>query len=270
MSTPRDSVPPLHATRALTANAALAFVLAAIVNSVLHESAHAIAGLVQGLTPTISPFSVDYVPEGTTTERIITAAAGPLFSLVLGLGLIRLARSWGSGFGRLFWLWLAFMAVMNFVGYCFIAPFAHNGDTGQALALLGAPTWIFLIVSIIGVGGQFLLARRFAIEVKRYASGIEQERSLSFYSWMIGTPVVVVLTAVEALLMGAPAEQLVIVVAYGLAVGVFAPMQFLFSARVQNASDPLRLKPVDPAALGVTVVVAVAMIALAGQGGVTL
>ena len=48
----------------LTANATISFVLAALITSLLHESAHAVAGLVQGLTPTASPFSVELAPEG--------------------------------------------------------------------------------------------------------------------------------------------------------------------------------------------------------------
>lgn len=56
-----------------------------MVNSLLHEAAHAVAGLVLGLTPTITPLSVSYEPEGTREQQIITAAAGPLFSLAMGL-----------------------------------------------------------------------------------------------------------------------------------------------------------------------------------------
>ena len=80
----------------LTANATISFVLASMVNSLLHESAHAVAGLALGLTPTISPYSVNFQPEGTPTQEVITAAAGPVFSLVLGLVLMALARSWGG------------------------------------------------------------------------------------------------------------------------------------------------------------------------------
>ena len=86
----------------LKANATISFVLASMVNSLLHESAHAVAGLVQGLTPTISPFSVEFALEGTTSQQVVTAAAGPLFSLVMGLVLMAVARTWGRGTVRLF------------------------------------------------------------------------------------------------------------------------------------------------------------------------
>jgi hypothetical protein len=124
------SVPPTWTTRrALTANATISFVLASLVNSLLHEGGHAVAGLALGLTPTISPFNVDFAEDATDSQRIITAAAGPVLSLVLGLVLMGVARSWGQGLVRLFWMWLSFMGVMNFAGYCFIAPFAHAPGT---------------------------------------------------------------------------------------------------------------------------------------------
>jgi hypothetical protein len=68
--------------RRLAAVASVAIVLTGMVNSLLHEAAHAVAGMAQGLTPTISPFSVSYEPEGTAQQQIIGAAAGPLFARV--------------------------------------------------------------------------------------------------------------------------------------------------------------------------------------------
>jgi hypothetical protein len=119
--------------RTLILNTTVAFVLAGLANSVLHECAPAVAGLAVGLVPTITPFAVSYEPEGTARQQTITAASGPLFSLVMGIVLMVAARRWGRGFGRLVWMFLAFMGMMNFVGYCFIAPFARAGDTGKVL-----------------------------------------------------------------------------------------------------------------------------------------
>ena len=144
----------------------------------------------------------------STAGVIITALAGPVFSLVMGLVVMVVARSWGRGFCRLFWMWLSFMGVMNFVGYCFIAPFAQAGDTGQALALLGAPGWVCVLVGLVGVAvASSWLARRFAVEVKRYADGRGRGAAARPSSaWIIGTPVVIVLTVVELSLLQAPSR----------------------------------------------------------------
>ncbi len=257
-------------TRSLTANSTVALVLASIVNSLLHESAHAVAALTLGLTPTISPFSVDVAEAATPNQEIMVASAGPLFSLVLGLVVMRVGRSWGTGVVRLFWMWLAAMGVMNFVGYCFIAPFAQGGDTGQVLALLGAPATVYILVALVGVGGQFLLARRFAIEVKRYAGTIPDERRLAYFPWLIGTPILVFLALVELLLLSVPALYAGPILAYSVAFAVFAPMQFIFTAKVTNRLEPLRLQPVSRRAIGVVVGVAALDVILAAVGGIRL
>jgi hypothetical protein len=253
--------------RTLTLNATVAFVLAGMVNSLLHECAHAVAGLAVGLVPTITPFAVSYEPEGTARQQMITAAAGPLFSLVLGLVLLVVAHRWGRGFGRLVWMFLAFMGVMNFVGYCFIAPFARAGDTGTVLTLLGAPQWVFIVVGMVGVAGQFWLARRFAVEVKRYAAEPAQQRQIAYFPWLIGTPVFVLLTLLELIMLQLPAQYAVLILVYSVAFGVFAPMQFIFSRRVHNTLEPLSLAPVPVAGLVLTGLVAVLGIALAAIGG---
>lgn len=257
--------------RALTANSALAFVIAALVNDTTHELAHAVAALSLGLTPTIGPFSVDFADTGVSaTHQIVVALAGPVFSLVMGLVLMRLARSWGRGLVRLFWMWLPFMGVMNFVGYCFIAPIARGGDTGQALTLMKAAFWVFLLVALAGAGGFVLLARRFAVEVKRYASDLQEERRLGYYPWLIGTPIIIVITLVEIALDGVGGAELFLVASYGFAVGVFAPMQFIFRTKVSNTYERLQLQPVNLAGSITAVVLTAALIALAGVHGLRL
>jgi hypothetical protein len=268
------AAPPVSAEatdrRSLLANSTLAFVLAAMVNSLLHELAHAVAGRALGLTPVLSPFSVDYIPDGTSRQQIITAAAGPLFSLVLGLVLMVVARNWGRGLVRLFFLWLSFMAVMNFMGYCFIAPFAQVGDTGRVLSLLEAPGWSYALVAVVGVAGQFWLAYRFAGQIKRYARSVDAERQLAFIAWIFGTLIVIALTTVQVIVMRAEPAVIFVVVFYSVAVGVFAPMQFIFHARFTAGSETLELRRVNVVGIIVTVVVAALLVGLAASGGLVL
>lgn len=265
----------MPAPRGLTAASSTAFVLAAIVNSVLHELAHATAGLAQGLTPTVSPFSVSYVPDGTTDQQIVTAAAGPVFSLVLGLVLLAVARHWGRGIVRLFWLWLTFMALMNFVGYLMIAPVAQVGDTGKVLKLLDAPAAAYVGVLVLGVAGLFALAYGFATQINRYAPDLATERQLAFRAWIIGTVVTMALSLVELLALGAESDSFVVVMMYSLAVGIFAPMQFIFRNRVRAVSagravEALAVDGIHRLGVALAAIVAVAMIVLATSGGVTI
>ena len=256
--------------RTLLVNSTLAFVLAAMVNATVHELAHAVAGLSQGLVPTLTPFAVSFSPEGTSRQQIVTAAAGPLFSLVLGLALIAVARSWGRGLVRLFFLWLSTMSVMNFAGYLVIAPFASVGDTGRVLLLLGAPGWVYGVLALVGVAGQFWLAYYFASQVRRYASTISAERQLAFFAWMAGTAIVVALTVIEVLALGVEPEVTFVVVFYSCAVGVYAPMQFIFHSRFPALGEPLALRTVNAAGWALAGVLATALVVLAFLGGLRL
>ena len=96
---------------------------------------------------------------------------------------------------------------------------------------------------------QFALARRFAVEVKRYAAGPTQERQLAWFTWLIGTPVIIIITLIELMIAGTPAIHFVPVLAYSVAFGVFAPMQFIFSGKVTNRLEKLRLVPVNVGAV---------------------
>ncbi len=272
MSTTAPPVTTRESTdrRALLAGSTLAFVLAAMVNDTLHELAHAVAGLAVGLTPTLSPFSVEYAPEGTVSQQVITAAAGPLFSLLMGLALMVLARHWGRGLVRLFFLWLPFMGVMNFAGYCFIAPFAQVGDTGQVLKLLDAPGWTYALVAAVGVAGQFWLGYRFAGQVRRYARTVDAERQLAFIAWIIGTLIMVIPTTLQVVALGVEPAVVFVVVFYSCAVGVFGPMQFIFHHRFPPGDEQLDLRRVNVTGIVVTVALAILLVGLAFSGGVTL
>lgn len=264
-----EPVAPGTDGRTLLVASTLALVLAAMVSSTVHELAHAVAGLAQGLTPTVAPFQVEYSPEPTDDQGLVTAAAGPLFSLVLGLGLAVMTRSAGRGFVRLFWCWLAAISLMNFVGYLVIAPIAQVGDTGRVLALLGAPGWLFVLVCLVGVALQFALARHFAVQVKRYTRDLGEERVLAVAAWGLGTVAVLVLTGVQVVLLGAGGDVAVVVLIYAMAIAIFAPMQFTFSSRVRAPYEGLEIGPLAaPAA--VTGVVALALVALAAVGGLRL
>lgn len=266
-----STVAPVY-DRSLTVSSTLALVAASVVNSLWHESGHAMAALAYGLSPTLSSFSVDVTEPTTPQQEIVIALAGPLVSLVMGLVVLRAARKLGRGVGRLFWMWLAFLGFMNFVGYCFIAPLAKGGDTGQALALLKAPVWVFILVAAVGVAGQFWLARRFAIEVSRYATAKTDQRRLAYFPWLLATAVVVVMTFVELVALDVPALHFAPVLAYGFAFAIFAPMQFVFTDRIRRDPHPekLALSPWSRLALALTIFAVVADLVLAMTGGITL
>lgn len=131
----------------------VAYVLAASVSTTLHESAHAVAGLAFGHAVTLSSFSADTVRPMSHGHAAVMTAAGPVFSLTLGVVLILTGQNLGRGFGRLFVMWLGFLSAQNFVGYLAITPF-RAGDSGAFVDELGLPgvvAWIFCAVGVVGL-----------------------------------------------------------------------------------------------------------------------
>lgn len=62
--------------RSALVNVAAAFVLAALVNTLRHELGPCRRRPRPGLTPTVTPFSVDYQPDPTKGQEVVTALAG--------------------------------------------------------------------------------------------------------------------------------------------------------------------------------------------------
>jgi len=186
--------------RRLLVASTTALVLAATVTVTLHELAHAVAGLALGLVPTLHASFVTYDPDPTDADQVVTAAAGPLFSLGLGVVVHLATRSAGRGPGRLAWMWAGLLPLQNFAGYLVIAPFARAGDTGRVLALLDAPALVYVLAVLLGVALTLLNARLLAGQVTRYARTPDDLRRLVLFPWLIGTGTVVVLTLAAAAL----------------------------------------------------------------------
>ena len=143
---------------------ALAYVVAQMAVVLLHEGAHTITGVLQGLRAIQFTGEVRFDPDPGGLTLVWRALAGPLFSLASG-ALLALMRPWhGDGFGRLLTTWFAFLSMQEGLGYLIVAPVLRAGDTGAALAELNAP-WIAYAASVaVGVAGMFWLASRCAIE----------------------------------------------------------------------------------------------------------
>src|SRR5437016_2313451 len=73
------------AVRLLLVNSVIAFAIALPVMVTLHELAHGVAGVAEGLQPTVYPGQVVNRVPGTTGQQVIQLFAGPLASLVMGL-----------------------------------------------------------------------------------------------------------------------------------------------------------------------------------------
>ena len=223
-------------------NSSVAYVLATMLVIFLHESAHTVAGSLQGYQATQFTNEVRFTPEQTTSARAITALAGPLFSLLTGLLAMTFRPFRRHGFARLFWVWAAFLSAEEGFGYFTVAPIITAGDTGAALEALNAPWWSGWVCMAFGIAGLFFLARQFAIRGVRYTRDLFEIRAFCYYPWLIGTAVSVALSAGFLMLTAGTSSDAVFAIIIGSAsLGVFAPMAMLFWQKVGTAKEPLEL-----------------------------
>ncbi len=238
-------------------NSTVAYVLATMVVIVLHESAHSVAGLLQGYQATQFTDEVRFTPDQTGSALAVTALAGPLFSLVSGLPAMTFRPFRGHGFAQLLWVWIAFLSAEEGFGYFTIAPLITAGDTGAALAALNAPGWVGWVCMAFGIAGLVFLARQFAVRGVRYTRDLYEIRAFCFYPWLIGTAVSVALSAAYLALTPGTSSNAVFAIMIGSAsLGVFAPMAMMFWQKVTMAKELLAL---DVPRAGIVAAVAMAV-----------
>lgn len=233
--------------RTLWLNSTLALAIASLVAVVLHESSHAVAGLLQGQPVVLYPFQVDFPGQRSSAQEIVTAATGPVFSLVLGLAVITGTRHLGRGFGRLLFCWFGFICTQNFFGYLVITPFGDVGDTGKVLALLDAPGFVSILCFLVGAAGTLWLSWLFLNQVMRYVRDISGLRTISVLAWLAGTVLNVVRTVLEILPSSPSAGVIIVVMSGAVAAVIFAPLLTSMYQRVHVPYEELELRrPVVP------------------------
>jgi hypothetical protein len=136
----------------LLINSTLAFVAAFVFTTVFHELGHYLSYLFFGSSPTLFHNYVQTSAQNLETNtRIISALAGPFFSLIQGctFGII-IVKNKNNSAAYLFFLWLSLLGFINFFGYLMLTPFTSAGDTGAVAELLNCGFALRIMVSIVG------------------------------------------------------------------------------------------------------------------------
>jgi hypothetical protein len=157
----------------LLANSTLAFLVAASVTILLHETSHAVAGITLGAQAIQSPFAVGYRPALTSSQQVITALTGPIFSLVSGLGghaVPALPRFLDAGVG-----WFGVLGAEE--GFRLLHDRGRHQGPGHRHRV-GPPgcTDMDWLCFAVGIGGLFLLAWRFSRFVVTVSRDVADER----------------------------------------------------------------------------------------------
>lgn len=209
----------------LLKNSAIAFILAGLIATTLHELAHFVTALLLDGQGQFHPTYVSLADNVSKNHQMLAAGAGPLFSLMSGLAVIGLCRTKASNFWGLVRMWFGFLSAQIGFGYFLVAPFAKGGDTGQVLSLLNANAILIALVCGIGVvGTYFLLPRIFSKANSSYVSSKQEFFQLGMYPWLIGTiALVVVYFIIENVLVSNSAVDIFSVIGTAT-IGIFTPL----------------------------------------------
>jgi len=150
--------------RNIVINATILFIIAAILEMTLHECAHFFAAISIHAKAILYHNYVYYDMAGRSlSEEIYCAAAGPVFSLLIGIvAQLCLRRNIANPLTRLFILFLAVFGYAGFWGYVGIAPFFSYGDTGFVLRALNCPMWLISVLAILAIPCLYITMKSLA------------------------------------------------------------------------------------------------------------
>ena len=126
------------------------FVVAYALITTPHEVFHALCAYALGFNSTIFKMWVDPDQASATSVQLATiAAAGPFFSLIIGVTCLSIyAKKLRTRSQGLMLLMLTFVGVLSFFGPLAAAPF--GGDFHTALTFLETSSWILDSLSVLG------------------------------------------------------------------------------------------------------------------------
>lgn len=141
--------------------AALHYTAAFLLTTLVHELGHALVSKQLGGQPMLYNAHVENLAQHLpATTEVAIALAGPLVSLVQGIGFLGWAWRRGSGDAALWRLYLGLFGLINFMGYLLIGPLVPYGDIGQVEAIWQLPIWASVTVAVLaGIGLHWGVSR---------------------------------------------------------------------------------------------------------------
>jgi hypothetical protein len=190
----------------LVINSTILFITAFLLTTILHETAHAIAGWMADSQPILHHNYVEHLATShlSVMQQAEIALAGPLVGLLQGLTcLLLFSVLTRRRRPQLFILWLCVLGFNNFLGYLMTGPLFQAGDIGKIYRLLGTSTAIQIMLAIVAAGALLFMAYKmtrpylsFANERSWLDTADERKRyslHILLLPWLFGSIVVTLL-----------------------------------------------------------------------------
>lgn len=143
-------------------NSTILFVVASVVEMILHEMGHFIASIL--LHSKDVTLYHNYVAGSSSDlpveHSIIIKATGPLVSLFIGVLFHWIcSKQQKRNLLFLFNLYMAVFGYIGILGYVMIAPIFTYGDTGYICSVLNFPLWLTVSIAVAGAAILYFLMR---------------------------------------------------------------------------------------------------------------
>ena len=175
-------------------NSVLIALSSSIIATILHEFGHYVVAIYLNLNPELHHNYVMPLIEVSQKSQVLMAAAGPLFSLMIGILALYASIKWIKfSLLKLFFLWLGLQNILMFLGYMLIAPIAKDGDTGKVFDYLGIPMFLSISIAILFFIFVNFLFSKFSNQFVFYKNEDLfniQENSKQLFLWPILTSIV--------------------------------------------------------------------------------
>ncbi len=136
----------------ITVNSTVLYITAFLATTMLHESFHALFGILFESHPVLHHNYVEHLTSETltTSQNIAIALAGPLIGLTQGIVAAAVFfRMKKYDLLQMFIAWVSILGFNNVIGYVLTGPLFKAGDIGKAYHILDTPLWLQILFALL-------------------------------------------------------------------------------------------------------------------------
>ncbi len=164
---------PINSMNRIAVNSTVLYVIAFLFTTILHESFHALFGILYGSQPVLHHNYVEHLNWETVSrvQSMVIALAGPLVSLTQGITAGALFFKLKKyDLLQLLVAWISILGFINFLGYVMTGPMFRVGDIGKVYHLLETPLYLQIIFAVIAGGVLIVITLKMSKAFLRFAT----------------------------------------------------------------------------------------------------
>lgn len=157
----------------IAVNSTVLYVIAFLFTTMVHESFHALFGVLFRSQPVLHHNYVEHLngEAVTSVQSILIALAGPLASLTQGItAAVIFFKLKKYDLLQLLIAWISILGFINFLGYVMTAPIFKVGDIGKVYHMLDTPLYLQIIFAVIAAAVLVIITLKMSKPFLRFAT----------------------------------------------------------------------------------------------------